>query len=332
MPENIGIVEEIRHSENERCKAGDYGVENIEIVKSDGDEVEFKLKHGFCDKMDRTQIWFDNPGHEFPSLCYDYSNTPCNQEIGTFTAKCHYGWATVNVIGEKGSSFRQETEIKTPVCQKGFNFVDFNAQKRCSWQLRIPCVCDRRNLNEIDVVQKTAENDVIHKEFDILNKFETECESKSKKHDVLPVPVDSCSVIDFESPIQIIDQGGDAVRFSVNQVWKGCSRTSHNDKLGWLAADYVGLDDELHCTKFSDLHCGLASEITAKCNDGATVVDLFTFEPSLFSQGDGSGVIVPDACEVAGNTKHMCHFRYILKCSPSLCASDRPAARRLGGK
>jgi len=161
--------------------------------------------------------------------------------------------------------------------------------------------------------------------------METECERNSKALDILPVSVDSCSVTDFESPIKIISQDGASVTFSVRQVWKGC--TGGNDKLAWMAADYIGLDNELHCSNYNNLICDVISEITAKCSDGVTVVDLFGFEPGLFSQTDGSGMNIPEACQALGNIKEMCHFRYILKCTPSLCTSipSNIAPRRLGG-
>lgn len=160
-----------------------------------------------------------------------------------------------------------------------------------------------------------------------------DCEAKSRAVDIHPLNVDSCVAREHGSPVNIVAQHGDFVTFSISQVWKGCDADTSGSKLSWIAADYVGLDDELKCSKFTSLGCGLGTVLKAKCGDGATVVDLYTYDESgLFAQSDGGEVDVPDACGATGEPRAMCHMRYVLKCEPSLCSKKGTSLRRLGGR
>lgn len=331
MPKTKTEVKEIS-IDGGNCEAGKFGAENIEIIESNGHEVKFAMKHSFCPDMDKAQIWFSDPGHHSDSLCHQYSNVACDGEIGSYTARCSNGWADVNIIGEKGSDFGgQMVSVPTPRCQDDFDFVDFNPQKRCFWQMRLPCSTGEPESRKLLEATKTTETD---RRSNVVqtNPLESDCESKSRAVDVLPVNVDRCMLSDFQPPVKLLSQDKDTVTFSISQVWKGCSTQSSDKTLSWVSADYIGLDDNLHCSKFDSLACGLTTTISAKCSDGASVVDIYTYDsdPSVFQQTDGSAVIVPSACGATGDATQMCHFRYILKCEPSQCIKSRPSVRRLG--
>ena len=171
------------------------------------------------------------------------------------------------------------------------------------------------------------------------------CELQSRVADLLSIKVDRCANTESDSPIELLSQDGDSVRFSISQVWKGCSGT--NERMGFVSVDYIDMDGELLCETHSHVHCGLSSVVEAKCNDGATVVDLYVHdddsEHAVVFQEDGSDVSVPDACNTkVHSSAHVCHFRYIIKCRPTLCEKDAGAptgassaskpVRRLGQK
>lgn len=317
------------------CSTGKFGVDNIAVLRSDGETVDFTLKHNFISKLERTQIWFDNPGPNGGSLCSEEEDIASNTEIGRYTALCSAGWATLDVVAESGNSFKMLgviEDVPAPLCQDGFDFIDFNPMKRCHWQIKIPCdySMSTRHLASRAIVEELP--GLTKESLEELAKVGSDCELRSKAVDVLPVAVDSCTQRGFEQPVKLISQNEDTVTFSISQVWKGCSSASNGRLLSWIAADYIGLDDHLQCAKFDSLSCGLVTTLSAKCSDGATVIDLYTYDtdPSLFRQADGSAVIVPAACGTSGDARTMCHFRYILKCDPSQCAKSRPAVRRLG--
>jgi hypothetical protein len=131
---------------------------------------------------------------------------------------------------------------------------------------------------------------------------------------------DKCTLTDFSNPISILSQKKEIVTFSIAQVWKGCS--SDDAELGWIATDYIGLAGHL-CAKLNALDCGAGATYTAKCTDGATVIDIFAYDDdSIFGQLDGSGIAVPSACDPTGDPKKMCHFRYIVSCESTESASS----------
>lgn len=317
------------------CSSGKFGIDNIEVLHSDGNTVRFTIKHNFVSKLERAQIWFDNPDPQGGSLCFEDEDVASNTVMGRYTALCSNGWASLNIVAESGSSFKTEgaiDDVPVPQCQDEFDFIDFNPLKRCHWRIKIPCGNSKPVRHLSAVVTDGDQPQWTIQEVDEVAKVKSDCEARSKAVDVLPVAVDSCKQNGFEHPVRLISQDENTVTFSISQVWKGCSMHDDVRSLSWIAADYIGLDDHLQCSKFESLNCGLVTTLSAKCSDGASVIDLYTYDtdPSLFGQSDGSAVIVPAACGTSGDARKMCHFRYILKCDPSQCAKSRPVIRRLG--
>jgi hypothetical protein len=153
----------------------------------------------------------------------------------------------------------------------------------------------------------------------------SDCEEISKLKDIHPVPVDKCTDTPSETPITILSQDGDTVTFTVSQAFLGC-----NDEQSWLATDFVNQNDQLVCLK--QVECHHAETYTAQCEDAMTVIDLYAFSVAL-QQTDGSQVSVPDAChddDANAPTSHsnMCHLRYLVRCTPSLCKT--PTMSRIG--
>jgi hypothetical protein len=154
-----------------------------------------------------------------------------------------------------------------------------------------------------------------------------DCKDESRKIDVFPIAVDRCFSGPLENPVSIISQDGDYVTFSVSQSLTGC------DELGWIATDFVNMDDEIVCLKESNLKCGHVTIYTAKCEDGMAAIDLFAHDgnSNVLRQTDGSLVSVPDACDATGDAKNTCHFRYLVQCVPSKCKGQvSNISRRLG--
>jgi len=152
----------------------------------------------------------------------------------------------------------------------------------------------------------------------------TDCEEDSEGEDLRRVDVDKCIAPDRFDPIEILSQDTDTVTFSVTQVWKGCDFGSffQSRKLSWLATDYVASDGELTCSKFNGLECGEKTTLTAVCQDGETIVDLFTYDGDgrVFGQSDDAPIVIPMACGGDdGDATKMCHYRYVVKCAPRKC-------------
>ena len=165
------------------------------------------------------------------------------------------------------------------------------------------------------------------------NPDELDCETESKKIDVLNVKVDKCAAAPAtdDPPIRILSQDEDSVKIAVSQVWKGCD--SSGSELAWLAVDYVSLDDRLACDRFDKVPCGVTSIVEAKCHDGAAVIDLYQHDKNsgMFFQEDESAIDVPEACGGKGDTRQMCQSRFIVKCKPSQCRNAKtPPTRRFG--
>jgi len=325
LPSTPVLVEETDGNTLETCSSGKFGSENVEIISSDGSEVNFTLKHSFCPSVDRLQVWYDDAVVPGFSNCHGYGVSGCNSTIDAFSVKCVAGWANVSLIAEKGDDFTQRKDVPTPRCQRGFDFTDFNPLKRCHWVLSVPCQVTeskRRLSNGSGQAQSVAVT---------VNEQAHPHTLKPSMIDILPVSVDSCNLAAAatDGPITILSQNTDSIKFELRQPWKGCMNSHHN--LKWIAIDYVGLDDDLHCSKFTDVGCGLTSILDAKCNDGATVIDLYVSDsdPNLFRQTDGTSVAVPDVCGVSGDLKHTCHYRYILKCEPSQFTNAHELSRRL---
>ena len=145
------------------------------------------------------------------------------------------------------------------------------------------------------------------------------CDEESKRADIVPLTVDNCSVSPQKGTVAIISQDGDFVTFSVSQSFTGCENL---DELSWLATDFIDNTNELTCIKESNVKCGIVNTYTAQCENGVAVIDLFAHDGSnknILTQTDGSRIYVPEACDSEGDETRTCHFRYLLKCKPSLC-------------
>ena len=100
-----------------------------------------------------------------------------------------------------------------------------------------------------------------------------------------------------------------------------------------MATDFVGLDGELQCALTSEVGCGQAALYTTQCEDGLAVVDVYAHDGSgmSFLSADPT-VSAPSVCGAPeGDAAKTCHFRYLLKCSPSLCGSVENEAMGLEG-
>jgi hypothetical protein len=155
------VAESVVTESPSKCNVGNYGASNIEVITSDENSVLFTLKHSFEFSLEKAQIWFrDSKGdyNEDGYLCFDEENISHNHLMGRFMAKCVAGWAKVNIIAERNDFFKQtlDADVATPICQKGFDFVEFNPMKRCHWVLNVPCnphKLDRHLTNEATMKQ-----------------------------------------------------------------------------------------------------------------------------------------------------------------------------------
>jgi hypothetical protein len=150
----------------------------------------------------------------------------------------------------------------------------------------------------------------------------------AKQSYIQRIPVDKCTVSDFDGPIQIVSQGVDSVTFTISQRWIDCPTTQipAGGHTSWVATDYVGLDNEIRCNTLPCVARGDAATYTALCGNGATVVDVYIFaESGTFSQSDGTRLMPPLACHVpmATDLTRICHFRYLLRCASAKCTGQR---------
>jgi len=306
----------------QQCSMGSFGADKVNILESNDSTVKFTLTgHSFSDTtLNEVKVWFPHPERSNTDDWYDkcWSGAETSNEEGLFAqefvAKCEDGWATVSVTGGEDESqgsqrFSQFVDVEEPLCTDQLERADFNPQKRCFWQFKVPCTssCQRRNLVDTRVVTDQA---AVPK---------SDCRTKSPVQDVHPVQVDKCVTTPSKDTVQIVSQDKESVTFSVSQKWKGCG--SERGKLGWVATDYINVHGDLECVKKNDLSCGLAETYTAHCTDGIAVVDLYSFDEQegLFGQTDGTDMVIPLACGASGTETKKCHFRYVLKCEPSLC-------------
>ena len=142
---------------DEECNMGYYNASNLEISGSDGSTVQFDLQHSFCSPaLSHIVVWFENPNQqESPDYCWDGLDLKCGSRFHAFEAKCKNGWAKVAISGgaREGASaeerYRHYIDVDEPACQRSRRiYPDFNPNKRCSWELRVPCNCERRHLSE----------------------------------------------------------------------------------------------------------------------------------------------------------------------------------------
>ena len=291
----------------ENCPAGDFGVDNVEIIESDGNTVDFRLTHSFCPSLDRAQVWFTNPGHECPSLCYEYSDLNCNTPIQEYNAKCEDGWARLHIIAQKDDEFSQDVTVATPRCQDDFNFQEFNGNTRCYWSIKIPCICDRRRRElqqEVEdamvLMASSAGSSVLDGDNDDFDGAVTVIESTS------PMAKEQ------QPRLRVLSQDGDTTKFAIQQA---CDVTQSEPV--WAAVDYLKEDDTLDCKRIDNFSYGEVKTFTARCDDGATVVDVYTGPGSR----GGSAVALPEACGLDSNINAAgWHERYLVRCRPTKVA------------
>ena len=328
------------------CSMGAYDPSNIHILYSDVDTVTFELEHGFGEHgsgpplLKSMEVFFENPNPPSPSerdFCWfkDGGITPKKHVSSEpFTARCHNGWATVSVSGgAQHDEFKQVNGPEAPecLCQKEVegDFPEYNAMKECYWEFKVPCGCK----NEQRDLQVNSAIDLLDEEpfVDPVGIVDT----KAETDDVLQIAVDNCTATDYANPISILSRDDKTVTFSVSQVWKGCGtgESSGDRRLGWIATDYVSKDDELLCSKTESLDCGFSSPRTRPCVQMAILLWICTrLTKTLQSlvRADGTGVVVPSACEPSGDQTSMCHFRYILSCKANESNDmDETEARKL---
>jgi len=130
------------------CSKGDFGVNNVEIRWRDreSETVGFSLvKPGAV--VEVPVVWFKDPamsGNE--NVCWHGDKLSGKTVDHIFVAKCDVdGWATVNIRGgsQRETTFNQSIDegLLPPLRCKEDDLPDFNPNKQCFWQLRIPCEC-----------------------------------------------------------------------------------------------------------------------------------------------------------------------------------------------
>jgi hypothetical protein len=151
-----------------------------------------------------------------------------------------------------------------------------------------------------------------------LEKDPADCDDMTNA--ILEVPVEGCTTKLPESPIEIVSRGVSSVTFTVSQVWHDCE----NGNEGWLATDFITTKGDLECFKTEGGSiCPTKVTHTASCDEGAVVVDLYAYDDHFFENNRGQ-VSVPMACRPSGDRTKMCHYRYILQCTPKKCEDMKP--------
>ena len=168
-----------------------------------------------------------------------------------------------------------------------------------------------------DNIKITANRSCVRR---LAEEAEVKCDDSSIDRSVAQLPVDHCTnPAGKESPINVLEQTGTTVTFSVLQSWEGCGISGFlfGTKVSQMAVDYADTNGDLTCTRFTDVTCGETTTLTALCENGEAVVDLYVGDErdSKFQQEDGSSVVVPTACDMRGNFAG-CHYRYAVKCAP----------------
>jgi hypothetical protein len=301
------------HRFESSCNIGYFDVDGITLIASDTATVTFELKHEFTASLSPVAVWVDNPNTpDSKHFCWAGDNVAPGVMFGNtqYKAKCENGWAAVSIAaGNDKGNFKlfQDIHVVEPFCQAGAELPDFDSSTRCYWELQIPCnpACNsNRRLGEQGSLLTLPASELVN------------CKTLSKAVDMYNIPVDHCVATMTEDPITIVSQDGDTIKFTVT---KDCNSN-------WFAADYIASDSELVCHKTLD--CVEQREFTAKCVDGATIVDLYA-HGHAYKQADGSPLVIPKACDASGSDNSLCHFRYILKCKPSKCEKNgkrQPAA------
>lgn len=299
------------------CNHGYYGVDNVEILERHDESIKFKLFQPFDSGLERYAVWFHNVESESDSKCFYRDSVSVGDiAITPFEAKCEKGVATISIYGgEAGDTEFHQMGLDTSLipqarCQADVDVQEYNPNKRCYWEFKIDCTSDeRRKLHMKLEGEKSKEL--------------SSCEENSKVTDLTDVQLNESCPTPVESPIKIVSQDDDLVTFTVSQVWKGCGTTGGT--LEWLATDFDKDDGKLTCVGQNTVPCGLSSTFTSECTDGIAVIDVFASDMDVFKEP--ATIAVPPACGSPSGEHNTCHYRYLVKCSPSLCKGQQPVHR-----
>jgi len=339
------------------CSQGLFGINNFNILPSNGNTVTFMLKHRFCPNIEIFVMWFKHEEENVGRLsCHQFNQVRCSKHIDTkFEASCNHGRATIHLAAVDEHRFFQNISLSNDLgcidtiprlAEAGFN--------KCYWVMDIPCGGMERDgvfpsLNEA-IIEKTYDFSRTEVLRDLEKQIQIERSAlgllTSAKEDynvdceialdssIYRIPVENCNVPDFDSSIRIINQGLDSVTFTVHQMWNSCQTNRSDSGFNWFATDYVALDNEIHCDTARNTTCGDVVTYTARCENWDTVIDLYIFnESGLCAQSNDALLVPPLACDLPTeiNIANICHFRYLLHCSPVKCEGRRPTRRYLKG-
>lgn len=228
---------------------GSFGADKVNIISSDGSTVTFSMSaHPFTDDvtLSGVEVWFPDPNasneDDFYDRCWSGAQAMDKYSVFAqqFVARCEDGWATVGITAGEDSAtprFNQKLDVVEPLCTDRVDRPDFNPLKRCMWQFKVPCDCDRRALLD----NKLAVNDTAAPPTH-------NCCTESLVKDVHPVKVDKFVTTASRETVQIISQDKESVTFSVSQKRKGCD-AEDDDKLGWVAIDYINTHGDFRMCK-----------------------------------------------------------------------------------
>uniref|UniRef100_A0A7S1UTB9 Uncharacterized protein n=1 Tax=Grammatophora oceanica TaxID=210454 RepID=A0A7S1UTB9_9STRA len=299
----------IEHRFGSQCNLGNWGTENVFIRSSNlnKQEVYFQIRNDFDFTIMPIDVWFLNPNtgpYDSPHNCWMRNTVTQGGFLDHhFTARCENGWATLHMIAGSDSAnqnYEHQVDVFKPYCQAGVDFPDFDPSGHCYFELRLPCGCDQgRRLTAQELPTLSGG----------MPEVDDDCVEASKAVDLYRVPVDNCATYDHDDDIQILSQDGEEITFTVAP---DCAAE-------WYATDFIATGGELQCVKSTK--CGVPDTHTAMCVDGAAVVDIYAYG-NKFRQEDGSQLMVPKACHGGDGGSRVCHFRYVLKCSPSKCETD----------
>lgn len=327
-----------------QCSMGLFGSQHVKVIETNNaTTVKFQLtNHGFPSDVSLAElkVWFLDP-EKYNELNYHqcWSGVQDGLFAQEFEAKCDSdGYATVRVTGGENElasdepRFHQRIDVVEPFCYDDVSRPDFNPSKRCHWEFKVPCSCGHDCRDERRNVVETSPSIA-----------PLDCTHSSQTHDVRPIQLDKCITAPSKDTVRIVSQDVTTVTFTVNQKWKGCdgsSSSNNQNRLGWLATDYLNHRGGLECDVESNVQCGLVEMHTATCGDnGEAVVDLYTYDSDvgLFGQTDESQVAIPAACntssfDIRGVSAQSCHYRYILQCEPSQCNGSSSSKESLLGR
>jgi len=150
-----------------QCNQGYYDARNVHVLSLNGDTVKFQLTQPFLITLSQVAVWFESPTEDSEDYCYYSDSVATGLFDHDFEAKCTDGWARVSMYGghkdeKKPASFQQlgvEDLVPISQCQlsQAFSLPEFNPNKRCYWEFKIPCSCgengDGRRLTTIGPTQ-----------------------------------------------------------------------------------------------------------------------------------------------------------------------------------